>query len=92
MKILFAIVISLFIFTSFNSHAVDINNGRTLHNENCLSCHTTDKYISKTRKVQDLAALESRVKRCDFSLSTQWFEEDIEDVVAYLNQDFYKFK
>jgi hypothetical protein len=42
--------------------------------------------------VHDLAALSARVKRCDFSLGTQWFDEDIADVVAYLNHDYYKFK
>jgi mono/diheme cytochrome c family protein len=92
MKLLIITGISLLSLLSFNSFAVDLKNGHSLHNDNCIACHTTDKYTSKTRKVQDLAALTSRVKRCDFSLGTQWFEEDIEDVVAYLNQEFYQFK
>ncbi|MEW4982795.1 MAG: hypothetical protein AB1Y26_06145 [Cycloclasticus sp.] len=87
-----SIIISYLILLSFNSHAVDINNGKALHTEYCLTCHTTTKYTAKNHKVRDLATLESRVKRCDFSLGTQWFDEDIADVVAYLNQDFYHFK
>jgi cytochrome c2 len=86
------IVVSLLLTIAFNAQAVDIENGRTLHTDNCLTCHTSDKYTSKTRKVHDLAALNSRVKRCDFSLGTQWFDDDIADVVAYLNNDFYQFK
>lgn len=92
MKIVFIIVTSCFFLLAFNSHAADIENGRQLHAENCLACHTTDKYTSDTRKVHDLAALTSRVKRCDFSLGTQWFDEDITDVITYLNNDFYQFK
>lgn len=91
MKSLFFIS-TVYFLLSFNAHAADIENGQTLHAENCLACHTTDKYTSDLRKVQDLAALTSQVKRCDFSLGTQWFDEDITDVVAYLNKDFYKFK
>jgi len=91
MKILLLLAISL-IITTFNSQAADLDNGRTLHTGNCLACHTSNMYKSKVRKVHDLAALTARVKRCDFSLGTQWFDDDIDDVVAYLNRDYYKFK
>lgn len=91
MKILLFITVSL-IITTLNIQAADLDNGKTLHSENCLACHTTNKYTSTTRKVHDLAALNARVKRCDFSLGTQWFDDDIADVVAYLNRDYYKFK
>ncbi|PHS73829.1 MAG: green heme protein [Cycloclasticus sp.] len=85
-------VVSVYFLLSPIAYAADIDNGRTLHAENCLACHTTDKYTSKLRKVHDLAALTRRVKRCDFSLGTQWFDDDIADVVTYLNKDFYQFK
>jgi mono/diheme cytochrome c family protein len=91
MKTLLILAASLTIMT-FNSQAADLDNWRTLHTNNCLACHTSNMYTSKTRKVHDLAALSARVKRCDFSLGTQWFDEDIADVVAYLNHDYYKFK
>ncbi|ORU93894.1 MAG: hypothetical protein A6F70_06960 [Cycloclasticus sp. symbiont of Bathymodiolus heckerae] len=91
-KLIQRIAFSFLLLGSFNLYASDLNNGKTLHTENCLSCHTTNKYISSTRSVHNLAELTSRVKRCDFSLGTQWFEEDIADVIAYLNHDFYKFK
>jgi len=85
-------IIGCFILLSFNSHAVDIKNGEALHAEHCVACHTTTKYTTSTRKAQDLASLESRVKRCDFSLGTQLFDEDIDDIVAYLNLNFYHFE
>ena len=30
--------------------------------------------------------------RCNVNLGTQWFDEDVENVVNYLDQSFYKFK
>lgn len=89
MKIFSIVFISFFFLLLSNSHAVDIENGETLHDENCLACHSTDAYNKDTRKLHDLAALTSQVKRCDFNLGTQWFDEDIEDAVAYLNSEFY---
>ncbi|HIF17588.1 MAG TPA: cytochrome c [Cycloclasticus sp.] len=91
MKTFLIFTVSLIIIT-FNSQAADLDNGRTLHTNNCLTCHTSNMYTSKTRKVHDLAALNARVKRCDFSLGTQWFDDDIADVAAYLNHGYYKFK
>ncbi len=78
-------------FNSFNLFATDLSNGKMLHTENCLSCHSTNKYTSSARSISNFPELVSRVKRCDFSLGTQWFDEDIADVAAYLNQNFYNF-
>ena len=92
MKNFSIVFISFFSLQLSYSHAADIKNGESLHDENCLACHSTDAYSKDIRKVHDLAALTSQVKRCDFSLGTQWFDEDIEDAVAYLNGEFYHFE
>ncbi len=67
-------------------------NGQKLFNESrCLECHGVDLFTSKNRKVQNLPGLESMVRRCDANLSTNWFDDQILDVVAYLNKAYYKF-
>ncbi|MGB1257181.1 MAG: hypothetical protein ACPG51_15030 [Thiolinea sp.] len=67
-------------------------NGQKLFNESrCLECHGVEKFTSKDRKVNSLAGLESMVRRCDANLSTNWFDDQILDVVAYLNKAYYKF-
>lgn len=90
--IIITTLFSLFLLVVSQAHAVDIENGRSLHAENCLACHATNTYSPDKRKIHDLAALTTQVKRCDFSLGTQWFDEDIEDAVSYLNNEFYHFK
>ena len=68
-------------------------NGEKLFNESrCLQCHGVDVFTREDRKVKNLASLESKVRQCDASLSTNWFDDQILDVVAYLNQSYYKFK
>ena len=71
----------------------DVQNGKDLYYEaKCQKCHTSQDYTSEKRKVHDFSKLQWRVKRCDFTMDAGWFEEDIEDVVHYLNESFYKFK
>jgi mono/diheme cytochrome c family protein len=57
----------------------------------CMSCHGTDVFTRPDRKITSRAALESKVRSCDAGLSTNWFDDEIVDVVAYLNQTYYKF-
>ena len=35
--------------------------------------------------------LKKQVKRCELNLGLTWFDEDIQDVVSYLNTTYYKF-
>jgi len=76
-----------------NSFAAgDASKGETLFsNAKCLICHGTEAYTAPDRKINDLTALEEQVRFCDTRLNANWFDEDIHDVVAYLNQQYYKF-
>lgn len=70
----------------------DPTNGKKLFEASqCLRCHGTEVFTRPDRKVTDLAALESQVRRCDANLDTNWFDDEVLDVVAYLNQTYYKF-
>ena len=67
-------------------------NGKTLFTgSKCGTCHGTEIYTSKDRKVKNLKALEAAVRLNDSKLNTNWFDEDVKDVTAYLNQQYYKF-
>ena len=58
----------------------------------CNQCHGTEIFTRKDRKVKTLPALEAQVRRCDSNLNTNWFDDEIIDVTAYLNKQYYKFK
>jgi len=78
----------------------DVSQGKQLHDENCISCHTTRTknadpntlYTRENRKVNNLNGLQAQVERCVTVLNVEWFDDEIDSVVNYLNTDFYKFR
>ena len=69
--------------------AADINHGKSLQQENCMGCHDDGMYTRKDRKVTTLDGLTKQVKRCELSLGLQWFDDDVADVIEYLNTIYY---
>ena len=72
--------------------AADIDNGATLHQKHCQSCHDSGVYTRPNRKVTTPGGLEKQVRRCELTLGLKWFDDDVTDVTAYLNQNYYHFK
>jgi mono/diheme cytochrome c family protein len=80
--------------------AQDINNGKHLHESKCYQCHADKSglgdgnliYTRADRKVKSLAKLKSQTSMCNSQLRLDLFPEDEADLVAFLNQQFYKFK
>lgn len=92
-------VISLLTMMSQTSSAADAANGKKIHNESCLSCHSSlmngkpdTIYTRSDRRVNSLSGLQKQVTRCQNSVGANWFDDQIGDVVEYLNSTFYKTK
>ena len=71
--------------------AADLKNGKSLHDENCLRCHNESKYTRKDRMIKNFQQLRERIKNCELMAELTWFDEEIDDVTAYLNNQFYYF-
>ena len=73
----------------------DTVNGKRLYEEDptkCISCHGQGEHFSADeRQATDITKLESWVRNCDIHFKTNWFDDEIMDVVAYLDQTYYKF-
>lgn len=89
----------LFLLVTATVRAGDPEHGRELHQENCIQCHAakyggdgTGIYTRPDRRIESLDALYKQVRRCKTSLGVAWPESQIEDVVTYLNRNFYKFE
>ena len=67
------------------------NGAKLFAASECQSCHGTEVFVRKDRKVTNLKALDAQVRLCDSNLNTNWFDTEIHDVVAYLNEQYYKF-
>jgi mono/diheme cytochrome c family protein len=80
--------------------APDLANGKNIDPQNCYACHAKKTgfgngdmiYTRSDSKVKSIANLKRMVSLCNTELRLDLFPEDEADVVAYLNQQFYKFK
>ncbi len=90
MKLKFNVILLSIVFTSI-TYAADTEEGKDMYEEDCTKCHDSSVFTRKDRKVNDLESLKTQVHRCVTSQGYSWFEEDEENVTAYLSEAFYKF-
>lgn len=67
-------------------------NGKKLHDAKCTGCHDTRQYTRKNRIIHTYEDLHARVEFCDGASKAGFSSDDLDDVVTYLNTEFYKFK
>lgn len=92
--------ICLGFFVSQAYAAPDLANGKQIDQQKCYACHAKKSgfgngdmiYTRSDSKVKSIANLKRMVSLCNSELRLDLFPEDEADVVAYLNQQFYKFK
>jgi mono/diheme cytochrome c family protein len=70
--------------------AGDPVRGEKLH-QDCLGCHGTELYLPPKAKVKTLAALKKETERWNDRMNPKFTAQEVSDIVAWLNRDFYKF-
>jgi hypothetical protein len=91
-------VLALLLISS-SANSADLLNGKTLHQAKCYQCHAEKSglgngdiiYTRLDRKAKDLAGVKRMVSMCNTELRLDLFPEDEVDLVAYINQQFYKY-
>lgn len=97
---LFASVFLCGLLVSQVQAAPDLANGKNIDQQKCYACHAKKTgfgngdmiYTRSDSKVKSIANLNRMVSLCNTELRLDLFPEDETDVVAYLNQQFYKLK
>ncbi|MEZ5652570.1 MAG: cytochrome c [Burkholderiaceae bacterium] len=74
-----------------DAFAADANRGRLLYDTGCNACHTQQAHWREKRVATDLASLASQVRRWAGVAGFNWSEEEIQDVVLYLDDAIYRF-
>ena len=92
MRTRYALSSLLFLAVASGAQAADPNEGKVLVDKNCYSCHGNEVYTRNERKVTTPDGLKKQVQRCELALGLRWFDDQIENATAYLNDSFYKFK
>lgn len=69
----------------------DPENGDDLHFTHCTGCHDESVYTRDNRVVQSRERLGAQVRFCKDTIGLTWFDDEVEDVIEYLNRDYYHF-
>jgi len=95
---LFVIAYTIFIVNSTQA-AVDLKNGKIQHDKSCTSCHVakygkdgSKVYTRENRVVKNHSMLVQRVKACDINTNAGFHDDEVTNVIEYLNSSYYKFK
>jgi len=69
----------------------DSTNGMRLFNDNCTKCHNTSVFTRQDRAVQSLDALKKQLGGCAHMANKQFSASEAQDLLKYLNDQFYHF-
>lgn len=86
-----SVVVLAAVLVAGPSLATDMKRGEELLTKHCYGCHGEDVYVRENRIVKDLAGLKKRVNFCVQQVGVKWFDEEVDDVVEFLNKEYYKF-
>ncbi len=77
----------------------DPDNGKLVHQEKCNACHIgkfggdgAKIYSRDDRRIQTVEGLMAQVEFCDRQIKSGLNGDEINDLVIYLNENYYKFE
>jgi hypothetical protein len=70
----------------------DSANGKRLFDANCAGCHDTSVLARKVRVVKSLDALKEQLASCTHMANKELPASDTQDLLKYLNDQFYRFR
>ena len=70
----------------------DSDDGKRLHDANCMGCHDTSIFTRKDRLVQSLHALKEQLASCTHMAKKEFSASETQDLLEYLNDQFYHFR
>jgi cytochrome c553 len=93
MKVILCVAAMMFLAAS--AHAAvpgDGAEGKRLHDANCTGCHDTSVYTRKDHRVRSLDGLKQQVENCTHMAQKEFLPAERQDIVKYLNDQFYRFQ
>ena len=70
----------------------DSADGKRLHDANCMGCHDTGIYTRKDRLIGSLDALQKRLSDCSHMAKKEFSAIETQNIIKYLNDQFYQFR
>ena len=70
----------------------DAAKGKAVYDKTCVACHDTSVYTRANRRVQTVEGLIGQVNGCVRQTGAKLDRDQVNDLVKYLDESFYKFK
>ena len=70
----------------------DSASGKRLHDANCMGCHNTSVFTRPDRTIESLDALKVQLANCTHMAMKEFSESETQDLLRYLNDQFYHFR
>ena len=67
------------------------SRGALLYDTHCIACHTKELHWRERKLATDWASLAAETRRWQRNIGLGWSDEEIDDVVRYLNTTIYRF-
>jgi cytochrome c553 len=90
--VLFPIAAVLSVSTQAATLPGDAASGKKLYDARCTSCHDDSVYKRKDHKVKSLEGLTEQIRNCEHMTDVTPGKTQVNDMVKYLNETYYKFK
>ncbi len=70
---------------------VATSRGQMLYDTHCIACHSKEVHWRERRLVSDWPSLAAETRRWQANLGLGWSNDEVADVVRYLNTTIYRF-
>ena len=90
--VLFPIVAVLSVSTQAATLPGDAASGKKLHDARCTTCHNDSVYKRQDHKTKSLEGLTGQIHNCEHMTDVTLGKDQVNDLVKYLNETYYKFK
>lgn len=69
----------------------DTARGKAVHGKQCVACHDSSVYTRPDRRIKSVEGLIGQVNFCVQQTGAKLDREQVNDVVKYLDEAFYRF-
>lgn len=69
----------------------DPAKGKAIHDQQCVACHDSSVYTRPNRMVKSVEGLIGRVNFCNRQLNKKLTDEQVNDIINYLDKQYYHF-
>lgn len=67
------------------------SRGQLLYETHCIACHSKEVHWRERKLVSDWTSLAAETRRWQANIGLRWSNDEIADVVRYLNTTIYRF-